>query len=88
MITAGSVRGKCSLPSTVQVRVQPACVSTVAAPHRGQCVCRWCHCSSATALTSRLGLQVVGARTELAQRQPGRRPIGRAVGRAVRRAVG
>ena len=54
-----------------QVRVQPAWVSTVGAPHRGQCVCRWCHCSSATALTTSAGVEVVGARrrTRAASRQ-------------------
>ena len=43
MITAGSVRGKCSLASLGQTRIHPACDSTVGAPHIGQCVCRPCH---------------------------------------------
>ncbi len=52
-MTAGSVRGKCWLPSTGQRRAQPAPATTVSAPQRGQCRCRACHCVSATAEVSR-----------------------------------
>ena len=75
MITAGSVRGKCSLPSAVQVRVQPACVSTVGAPQSGQCVCRWCHCSSAIALTTSAASRSSARAAELAQRRASRRVV-------------
>ena len=50
MITAGSVRGKCSLASAGQVRVQPAFAATVGVPHRGQCVCVACQFPNATAV--------------------------------------
>ena len=36
---AGSVRGKCSLPSWGQRRVQPLLAGSVGAPQRGQCRC-------------------------------------------------
>ena len=53
MITAGSSRGKCSVPSTGQVVRWPAGAGTVAVPHRGQCVCVSCQYASATAWVSR-----------------------------------
>ena len=52
MITAGSRRGKCSVPSAGQVVSWPAGAGTVAVPHCGQWVCDWCHRDRATAWVS------------------------------------
>ena len=52
MITAGSSRGKCSVPSTGQVVRCPAGAGTVGVPHCGQCVCVSCQFASATACVS------------------------------------
>ena len=49
MITAGSSRGKCSVPSAGQVVRCPAGAGTVGVPHCGQCVCVSCQFASATA---------------------------------------
>ena len=49
MITAGSQRGKCSLPSTVQRREWPAVSGLVGAPHREQWPATACQFASATA---------------------------------------
>jgi hypothetical protein len=52
MITAGSVRGKCSLPSAGHVVECPARSGTVGVPSSGQCVCVSCQLASATAWVS------------------------------------
>jgi len=46
MITAGSVRGKCSAlhEASVQRRTWPAASGRVGAPHAPQCLCRACQC--------------------------------------------
>ena len=74
MITAGSMRGKCSLPSTGHRRMCPAGAGTVRAPQRGQWVWRACQLASATAWVnspaSRSPSSVAACR-RLAGRTPG-----------------
>ena len=53
MITAGSQRGKCSLPSTVHRRTWPAMIGSVGAPQREQNPATACQFASATAWVSR-----------------------------------
>ena len=53
MITAGSVRGKCSVPSAGQVVECPPGSGTVGVPSTGQCVCVSCQLARATAWVSR-----------------------------------
>ena len=53
MMTAGSIRGKCSLPSAGQRWACPAATVTVGVPQRGQCVWVACQLARATACVSR-----------------------------------
>ncbi len=52
MITAGSTRGKCWLPSLGQTRTCPPARTSVPLPHRGQNSWVECQASRATAYTS------------------------------------
>ncbi len=53
MITAGSQRGKCSLPSLVHLRAWPDVIGSVGDPHREQKCETACQFASAIAWVSR-----------------------------------
>ena len=83
-MTAGSVRGKCSLPSAGQRRDQPPALNSVGVPHRGQRTCVRSQLSRATAVTISPASRAESAAPDLPQVRPAGRPPRRGRPRARR----
>ena len=77
MITAGSVRGKCSVPSVGHTVKWPPGPATVGVPSTWQWVCVSCQLASATACVSRPASRSPSS-VPTSRSRPGRAPSGAA----------